>query len=71
MLFDQLAPGVGMRLKCARRKMDFGPAGECREAHADGFLALEHADVREIGNNLPAPDQKLLDGVLDNPGWDG
>lgn len=71
MLFDQLTPGAGMRLKCARRKMDVRAAGKCRESHADGFMALEHANVREIGNYLPAPDQKLLDGVLHNPGWDG
>jgi len=50
LLFDQLTPGLGLWLECTRREVDIRSAGECRESHAGGFVALEHANVGEIGN---------------------
>jgi len=71
LLFDQLTAGFGLRLKGAGRKMDFRSTGECRDSHANGFLALEHLDLRGIADQLVVLEHQLLNGVPYNPGWNG
>ena len=51
--------------------MDLRSSRESGESHADRLVALEHLDVREIGNQLVALKHQLLDSVLDDSTWDG